>query len=717
MDSSLDLAQILIDLLPDALFFKDLEGRYWVNNLAQVHALGAGTVAATIGKTDFDFLPISEATRLRAEDQAVMTSGSPLERLASSVDLPSGQTRWFQTTKVAGRDGAGKVIGLAGIVREIPADQLGAWERDHATSADANVLLEALLNNVPDRIYFKDPQSRFLKVNPALARRMGVADSSLIIGKSDADFMAPEKAREFQQDEQRILETGVPLINKIEKQILPGGEVAWTSTTKVPARDKMGTIIGLVGINRDMTQQIRAEEALRQSRDELEQLVAQRTADLAQTNLALQKQIQERDAIQAELARNHQMLRTLVDHLPDGIYAKDIGCRKTLANPADLKSLRCHHEADAIGKTDFDLFPRELAEKFWADDQAVIHGQPVLNREEYFFDDAGQQHWLLTSKLPLRNAAGDIVGLVGIGRDITPLKEAQLKLEAAHTELVEASWAAGMAEVASGVLHNVGNVLNSVNVSVSVIGDSLRKSRLPNLAKLSAMFQEHAGDLGGFLVADERGRKALPYLSQLTQHLQQEQNFLAAEVGNLVSKIEHIKAIVAAQQNYASASAVVQPIDLRELVEDALKIYGAAFERHGVTVVREYDSLPTVTLDKHKVLQILVNLIQNAKYACEADHQPAKQVTLRLKGAEKRLQIQVADNGIGIPPENLARIFSHGFTTRKGGHGFGLHSAALAAHAVGGSLTVASEGAGKGATFTLELPLLLPPVGNETPQT
>src|SRR5262249_32273077 len=152
----------------------------------------------------------------------------------------------------------------------------------------------------------------------------------------------------------------------------------------------------------------------------------------------------------------------------------------------------------------YDLFPPEVAAKFYADDQAVIRGQPVLNREEYFFDEDGRKHWLQTTKLPLRNEEGVVVGLVGIGRDITAIKEAEVKLDALHRELLMASRQAGMAEVATGVLHNVGNVLNSVNVSCSLVSDKVRKSKVSSLAKAVAMIREHEADLAQYISNDSK---------------------------------------------------------------------------------------------------------------------------------------------------------------------------------------------------------------------
>jgi signal transduction histidine kinase len=124
-----------------------------------------------------------------------------------------------------------------------------------------------------------------------------------------------------------------------------------------------------------------------------------------------------------------------------------------------------------------------------------------------------------------------------------------------------------------------------------------------------------------------------------------------------------------------------------------------------VELIREFEDVPPINVEKHKILQILVNLVRNAKYACDDSGRPDKRVTVRVTNGDGWIKISVADNGVGIPPENLTRIFSQGFTTRKGGHGFGLHSSALAVKEMGGQLLVHSDGPGRGATFTLDLPV------------
>jgi len=294
----------------------------------------------------------------------------------------------------------------------------------------------------------------------------------------------------------------------------------------------------------------------------------------------------------------------------------------------------------------------------------------------------------------------------GIFQDITEQKRAAEELARLNRELVDTSRQTGMAEVATGVLHNVGNVLNSVNVSCTLVVDRVRHSRVANLTKVAAMLEAQNGSLAEFLTHDRKGRKIPAYLCSLAPVLMEEQSFTLKELHSLRDRVDHIKEIVAMQQSYAKVSGIIETLPIIQLVEDAISLNTGALARHGVTVQRQFEHTPLVATDKHKVLQILLNLIRNAKHACEAGGREPKLLTLRVVSPQADLvQVQVIDNGVGIPPENLTKIFAHGFTTRPGGHGFGLHSGALAASELGGQLSASSEGSGRGATFTLELPL------------
>ena len=261
-----------------------------------------------------------------------------------------------------------------------------------------------------------------------------------------------------------------------------------------------------------------------------------------------------------------------------------------------------------------------------------------------------------------------------------------------------------MAEVATSVLHNVGNVLNSINVTATLLEERVRKSRASDLNRLLKLLDDHTNDLGAFFTRDPRGQKVPEFLRQLTDRLAAEQALVLDELASLRKNVEHIKDIVAMQQSYAKISGMVETVKITDLVEDTLRMNAGSLVRHDVRVVREYGPVPPISTDKHKVLQILINLVRNAKYACDDSAQVDKRIVVRVSDRDDCVQISVIDNGVGIGPENLTRIFNHGFTTRKEGHGFGLHSGSLAAKELGGALLVQSDGPGKGAVFTLELP-------------
>ncbi len=286
------------------------------------------------------------------------------------------------------------------------------------------------------------------------------------------------------------------------------------------------------------------------------------------------------------------------------------------------------------------------------------------------------------------------------------IEKREVELQRVHGQLLDASRQAGMAEVATGVLHNVGNVLNSVNVSATLIAERLESSRVENVVRAAQLLREQNGALSDFLTEDPKGRLLPSYLVEASEQLARDRAAAREEIELLIRNIGHIKDIVAMQQNYARVTGIVEALSADGLIEDAVRMNLGAFERHRVTLVRDYAEVPPVSADKHKVLQILVNLIRNSKYAIDEGGTGERKLTIRLRaGGEGRVAIDVIDTGIGIPAENLTRIFSHGFTTRPDGHGFGLHSAALAAQEMGGSLRVTSEGLGRGATFTLELPI------------
>jgi PAS domain S-box-containing protein len=315
--------------------------------------------------------------------------------------------------------------------------------------------------------------------------------------------------------------------------------------------------------------------------------------------------------------------------------------------------------------------------------------------------------WISENSRIVRDANGNARYYEGFIEEITKRKEAEAALQQSQQRLIETSRQIGLAEITTGILHNIGNALNSVNTSASVALDKVSTSKVGFLSKAMKMMREHEADLAAFLTNDPKGRQLIAYLGELSTRLVQEQGEVREELASLKKSVEHANDILACQQNYAKSAGRVETAGPVELVEDALQMNANSLARHHVRIVRDYaPGLPEVTVRKHVILQILVNLIRNAQKACDASDSPDKCLTVRIGGrpAGDRLQIEVQDNGVGIPPENLAHIFTHGFTTRKDGHGFGLHSGVRMAEEMGGSLTAQSEGVGKGASFILEFP-------------
>ena len=293
-----------------------------------------------------------------------------------------------------------------------------------------------------------------------------------------------------------------------------------------------------------------------------------------------------------------------------------------------------------------------------------------------------------------------------LNNEINERVRAEQELEKVHREFLDAARRAGMAEIATGVLHNVGNVLNSVNVSASMLNNRLNASKTPQVGQIAQLLEQHAGDIGRFMANDDKGKQIPRFLAVLYEHLAADEKALLEEAQSLITNVDHIKTIISTQQSYARSGGMVEPIDVNNLLEDAVKLHASSFGKHHIKLVRDYGDIPEVLLDKQRLMQIVINLLKNAKEAlrdCPDCHD--RILTIRTRAEKRRLLIEVSDTGIGISKEMLTQIFSHGFTTKRSGHGFGLHSCANAATEMKGKLTASSEGLNKGATFSLDLPL------------
>jgi PAS domain S-box-containing protein len=442
------------------------------------------------------------------------------------------------------------------------------------------------------------------------------------------------------------------------------------------------------------------DAALLKAHDDLERRVDERTKEL-------QLEIAERTRVETALRVEQQKFESLVNSI-DGVVWE--------ASPTDFSFSFVSQQAERLlghPRQEWTADPDFWTEHLHPDDYMLardlrmkgVQSEKANHFEYRMLASDGRVVWIreISSHL-VENGVPQAAR--GVLFDITEQKQAEEELEMLNRRLLESSRHAGMAEVATGVLHNVGNVLNSVNVSSTLICDQVRNSKASRLKDVVLLLNKNADNLGSFIVNDPKGKIIPGYLTTLSERLTAEQQDLLKELELLTKNIEHIKEIVAMQQNYARVSGIIESLSIKNLMEDALQMNAAALSRHGILVSRNYEEVPLLAVDKHKILQIFVNLIRNAKYAIDAAARRDKRIEITIGMKEdSRVVVIVKDNGIGIAPDNLTRIFSHGFTTKKDGHGFGLHSGALAAKEMGGSLAAFSEGPGTGATFTLELPL------------
>lgn len=685
---SRQMLRTVLDTVPQRVFWKDRDSIYVGCNKPFAEDCGLSDPGQVVGKTDREAGPAALADHHRTDDLAVMASGHARIGFEEPRVRSDGTTGWLKTSKVPLFDQDGKIIGVLGTYEDITERK-----QAEAALAEASTLLETLLENSPDHIYFKDVESRFVHYSRSFSQLLHLPSGDSLKGKSDFDIFTEEHARPAYEDEQHIMRTGEPIIGKLERETHMDGSTTWALTNKLAWRDQDGNVIGTFGISKDVTLIKEAEQ---------------------------------------KLAYERELFQTLLDSVPDTIYFKDHESRfvrvsksKVRRNlpaarsiylsklppdaPQDLPpGLRNEDEFAEyiIGKTDFETMEPSAAQAAWEEEQKILQtGNPLVGFLQRQLAMDGSQRWFLITKMPWYDKDGKMIGTFGTSSDVTALKEAEARLEEAHQRVIETSRLAGMAEVATDVLHNVGNVLNSVNVSGSLIIDRVKTSRLSNLAKVSQLLQENHNRLADFLANDTRGRQIPAYLVALAEYSTSEQAALVQELEQLTRHIDHIKQIVAMQQNYAKVAGVLETVSPAQLVDDAIQINAAALKRHQVQIARDYAIVPHILTEKHRVLQILVNLIRNAKYAIHETGREDGLLTMRVgSDGNGGIQIQAIDNGVGIPEENLIRIFSHGFTTRQNGHGFGLHSSALAVRELGGSLEAYSEGPGHGATFTLILP-------------
>jgi PAS domain S-box-containing protein len=392
-------------------------------------------------------------------------------------------------------------------------------------------------------------------------------------------------------------------------------------------------------------------------------------------------------------------LRRILEHAPGYVTVFDLDLRIRYLNRVG-SGFRME---DAIGSKMKDYLPAHEVERLTLVFESLRQHGGKSETEMVVDHNDGTRHWYVTRAAALRDQHGTIIGYVLMSDDITAQRRVEQELQKTQGHLSDVSQRAGMAEMATGVLHNVGNVLNSVNVSAATLRQELSGAHIDMLARTVKLCEEQGEKLPEFLAHDPRGQRVMALLGRVTQQLVSERQRLRDEVQRMIEHVSIIRSTVEVQQSVARSGALLEDATPEELVERTLSMFRGDLERQHVEVEVEAEAGLRLQLDKQGTLQILVNLVRNAIEALGEGAGPRK-LRIRVYAGDGRVSFEVEDNGPGITLDNLASIFRHGFTTKKTGHGFGLHASAIAARAMGGSLTVESGGPGQGARFCLSLP-------------
>ncbi len=636
------LLRTLIDNLPDAIYAKDTSCRKTIANPADVHNMGLQSEADVLGKDDFDLFPKDVAEGFFADDQSVIQTGIPvLNREEYFIDA-EGRKRWLETSKLPLKDERDKIIGIIGIGREITKRKNAEEALKHEKS-----VMEALMDNVPDSIYFKDRQCRLTKISRKMLNDLKMNDMSQVIGKTDVDLFGEEFGRKTLENDERLMAIGKPIVGLTESRKLEDGSFYWTSTTKVPLRDNSGQIVGLVGITREINEFMKAQE---------------------------------------ERERERNLLRTLIDNIPDYIYVKDRDGRFIVSNTAVVHQMGLASENELLGKTDFDFFPHDLAAKYYAEEQAIIQADKGIYNHEGPSVDASKEEkdrWVTTNKVILRDGQGSITGFVGIGRDITERKRAEEQIRSQLSIIEEQNLALTTANE---------KALEATKAKSAFLASMSHELRTPLNAIIgySEMLDEEMGDNG-----DDRYRADVEKVRSAGKHLL-----------GLINDILDLSKIESGKMEL-----YLEEFDLKNVIgEVASMVQPLIAQNENTFVLTGNEESRLVRLDLTKVRQILFNLISNASKFTQNGTVSLEVASVPGDAAPRpAIRFRVSDTGIGITKEQEERLFKEfaqadGSTTRRyGGTGLGLAISKRFCEMMGGSIGIESSSS-KGTTFVATLP-------------
>jgi PAS domain S-box-containing protein len=637
----------LVESLPQNILRKDLEGRFTFGNQRFCAMLGK-RLDDIVGKTDFDFFPEELAAKYRRDDAQVMQTGNPLETIEEHVP-PGGTKLYVQVVKTPVYDARGVLLGTQGIFWDVTERERAKEELIHQ-----RYLLDALMNNVPDTIYFKDRGGRFLRVNQAKAGRLGLSDPAAALGKTDFDYYTPAFAQQAYADELAVMETGRPMVGREEKIVWPDGRELWVTATKMPLRDPNGTIIGTFGISRDITERKKAEESLRAS---------------------------------------ERRYRQLTEASQDAIVVGDQLGRITLFNPAAEK-LFGYAAAEVVGQPLACLMPAEFGERHEDGFRRYLQTRMphIVGRT---VELCGRRKEGSEFPMEMSLSAIDLGGelqFLGAIRDLSERNRMRALL-------VQSEKLASIGVLSAGIAHEINNPLAFVANNLVVLEKDTK-----GLLSILAIYEETRPHLAPVEPDAERRLQALAEEIDLP--------YIKENLGRILARtrdgVQRVARIVQSLRGLARTSpAALQEVQLTDLVESSLDMIRGRLRNRDINVELDYGLAPKLRCVPTQIGQVLLNLLVNAVQAIESSGRAkGGHIRLATRREDEEVLIEVADNGCGIAPEDLPRLYDPFFTTKPVGEGTGLglsitHSI-IAGHS--GRIEVESQ-PGEGTCFRIRLPL------------
>lgn len=636
----------LMDTVPASIYFKDRESRFLQVNHAIAEALGAGSPVAMLGKTDRDYFKEEHAKQAREDELKIIASGEGIEKFIEQETFPNGSGGWVLSSKLPFRDKHGRIVGTFGIstdVTELMETQL-SLERERNT-------LRVLLDSIPDSIYIRNNGGHYVVVNRALAELVGCDDPEKVTGKTPFDFFPEERAQQIIAEDHAVMESGEPLINRNIHLQGPGGEIHHMLTSKLPVRDREGKVYGIVGINRDVTEQERARQALRQT--------------------------------------EHRM-QEIVDNSPSPMYAKSVTGHYLMINRRFEELFHLKSE-DVVGKTDLEVLgDNEQVRRLQKNDKLVLErGKPIQIDETLKFPDGDRSY--VSVKFPMRDLDGEIYAVGGISTDITGRKKAERELQdlnqelmqahenltSAHEQLIQAEKMESVGRLAAGVAHEVKNPLAMIGMGLELLVRHLPPDDLKAAETIERMKR-------GIDRAKKIVRGLVDYSSD--RHLEFQSHDPNKLVREALDLVEYELKQAGVEISFTPDS------DLPAVEADQTKV-------EQVLVNLFINAMHS--MDGNGTLDIRTELLSMDNVA----HDEGSRLRGRLRQGDRMIKITVSDTGAGIPIEVLGKLFDPFFTTKSTGKGtgLGLTVSRKIAELHGGELVLANRDDRNGAIATLML--------------